>query len=204
MKKMIVAFCSALGMAVALVSCGGGGGDSSSAESAVNGSGLAPAMLTGNALLEPEDSNVHAYIRLTNTPARVAYFGTDRSGSGHVYTGNYIYTKCGPNVVHLEIYNIRYEPIDTASDCTWKIDGYITFVPTAAGAAGTDVVFKGTETLIGTIDTQAGAEALPGPTINDTSGFGDGNNHFENTEHHAGGSRNFNLNYRFTMEGAQH
>lgn len=80
----------------------------------------------------------------------------------------------------------------------WNINGYMTFVQTAAGTA---VVYTGTENLFGTIDN---GNAHPDPLCNDSFGYGDGNNHFQDTDHHAGGSRNFNLNYRFTMEGAQH
>lgn len=201
MKKLLVAFGCALGMAATLASCGGGG-DSSSGETSANGGGLAPANLTGDIVLAPTDYNVHGYIRLTNTPARVAYFGTDRAGNGHEFTGNYTYTKCGPNMVRLEIDNIRYEPIDTASDCVWNINGYMTFVQTEAGTA---IVYTGTENLFGTVDTQKDAERHPDPFCNDSFGYGDGNNHFQDTDpnHHAGGSRNFSLNYLFTMEGAQ-
>lgn len=114
------------------------------------------------------------------------------------FTGNYTYTKCGPNMVRPEIDNIRYEPIDTASDCVWNINGYMTFVQTAAGTA---VVYTGTENLLGTIEN---GDSHRDPFCNDSFDYGDGVNHFQNTDHHPGGSRNFSLNYLFTMEGAQH
>lgn len=101
-------------------------------------------------------------------------------------------------MVRPEIDNIRYEPIDTASDCVWNINGYMTFVQTAAGIA---VVYTGTENLFGTIEN---GDSHRDPFCNDSFDYGDGANHFRNTDHHPGGSRNFSLNYLFTMEGAQH
>lgn len=171
------------------------GGSNSSTKSVSADGGPAPDHLDGDIKLTPLDANVHGSILLTDTPARVAYFndGTTAGTSG-AYTGNYTYTKHGPNLVEIRMDNVRFEPIETASDCHWTIIGHLTFVDDEK------VVFTGTETLVGS----------EGDGHNDPMGFGSldedgtfGNsgkpNHFDGSGHDAGGTRNFSLNYTFTM-----
>lgn len=181
-------------------SCGGGGGSSSGAVAASGpkGGGLAPEKLDGDMILVPTDANVRGIITLTDTPAQVAYFNS-REGTNGAYTGNYHYTKVGTNMVHLQMDNVRYEPINTADDCYWTIDGYMVFVDAET------VVFKGTETLVGSNGHGNDGAEIGGeyPSIDAT---GDGNhpidfggtdvNHFTEIIHDGGGTRNFQYNYK--------
>lgn len=182
-------------------SCGGGGGSSSGAISTGNkGGGLAPEKLHGDMILVPTDANVRGIITLTDTPAQVAYFNS-REGTNGAYTGNYHYTKVGANMVHLQMDNVRYEPINTADDCYWTIDGYMVFVDAET------VVFKGTETLVGSTghhgDTEHGEGESEYPSNDATSAgnhpidFGGTDvNHFSEIIHDGGGTRNFQYNYK--------
>lgn len=197
----------AVGCMSLLCACSGGGSDSSSDSVAAEG-GFAPASLTGDIRLDPKDAQAHGYIILTNTPARVAYFGSDRQGTPkdgnpqHPFIGNYTYKKCGPNMAHLKLDNVRYDAIDSAQDCHWTIAGDLTFVD------ANTIVFTGTETLQDNgagnhTDKQNPANDDKGADDssednNDPLGFG-GSNHVVGTEHDGGGSRNFSLNYAFKM-----
>lgn len=136
---------AALCCTAALVSCGGNGKDSGSASTTQEG-GLAPAYIDaahidGDVLLTPMDASVAGTIRLTDSEARVATFTTPMPG---VFTGNYTYTKCGPDVAELKLDNVRTSPIQDAADQHWTIIGHLTFV------SDNQVVFTGTETFGGT------------------------------------------------------
>lgn len=185
--------------ALSFTACGGGGGSSSGEGSSTAQDGFAPNEPSEDMVLVPTDPNVVGQILLTSTPARVAYFN-NKGGTGGAYTGNYTYTKCGPNLAEVKIVNVRYEPIDTANDCHWTIIGHLTFVDERT------VVFTGTETLVGT--EEAGH--------NDPMGFGsdqerkdsfvndhgiiEAPNHFDSVIHKGGGTRNFSLNYVYSSE----
>lgn len=215
MKKNINIFLRSLACCSAAlfccVSCSGGG---ESATSEKNDSGFAPAKLDGDMVLVPTDPNVRGVITLTDTPAQVAYFNSTAGTSG-AYTGNYSYTKVGPNIVRVEMDNVRYEPINTADDCYWTIMGYMTFVDEET------VVFKGTETLVGSTGHVGGGNRTPGqehdednwgeseheyPAMDDTGTVGGNNhpidfggtdvNHFSEIIHAGGGTRNFQYNYK--------
>lgn len=178
MKNKLIALryaAMALCCAAVLVSCGGSSKESGANNISQEG-GLAPALVEGDIRLTPLDANVHGTILLTDTPARVAYFNPPSTAATTTgaYTGNYTYTKCGPDMVELKMDNVRELPIQTARDAHWTIIGYLTFVE------GGKVVFTGTETLVGS----------HGPVHNDPMGF-DGDPD--------GGTRNFSLNYTFTM-----
>lgn len=196
-------------------SCGGGGGGGGDAASSENGGGgFAPEGLNGNMILVPTDDNVRGIITLTDTPAQVVYFNS-REGTRGAYTGNYSYTKVGPNMVRIEMDNVRYEPINTADDCYWTIMGYMIFVDAET------IVFKGTETLVGS-DGHGGDHDHHDPGDDHNNGWGingtdtgeypsndptaDGNhpidfggtdvNHFTEIIHDGGGTRNFQYNYK--------
>lgn len=186
MKRIISFAFSLLCCATALTlfsACGGGGGGGNGGVVG-KAAGLAPATVTGNITLTPKDANVHGIITLTNTPARVAYFNSNAGTTG-AYTGNYTYTKVGPNMAEIKVDNLRYEPINTASDCHWTIIATITFV------GDNKVVLTGTETLTG------GAGEVNDPL---TFGGATHDNHFD-VIHDDGGTRNFSLNYEFEMAG---
>lgn len=203
MKKNALSLRAAVAAVSSLfVLCSCGGSESSSGGGATHDGGFAPEQLTGNIRLLPKDANVHGTIILTNTPARVAYFndGDETTGATTTgaYTGNFTYTKCGPNLVELKMDNIRSEPIETAADCHWTIIGYLTFIDENT------IVYTGTETLVGD----------EGGGHNDPMGFGSGSedgtdgdsqalpekpNHFAGSAHDGGGTRNFSLNYTFRM-----
>lgn len=210
MKRTLYSACLALASLV-VVSCGGGG-DSSSSSNESQGGGLAPDKLTAHLILAPTDFDAGGRIMLTNTPARVAYFNSERDDDGnytdgangsftkgkYTYTGNYTYTKCGPNMAELKVVNLRAEAADAASDCHWTVIGHLTFVD------ATTVVFTGTETLVNTEQLIDRGDAGMG---NDPMGFGgvEGivngeKDHFTGVEHIAGGSRNFSLNYKVSTQ----
>lgn len=184
-----------------VTSCGGSSESSSSVSESHSG-GWAPDKQTAPIVLSPTDFDAGGQILLTNTPARVAYFNSERDGSGnyvdgtggtfqqgqYTYTGNFTYTKCGPNMVELKVVNLRAEPADTAGDCHWTIIGHLTFVDEE------NVIFTGTETLDG---GGAGGDDNE-HSHNDPLGFG-GINHFPGVVHTGGGTRNFSLNYKFKM-----
>lgn len=193
MKRILFcafAFLCCTGTLVCFTSCGGSGGSSSSGTGDKT-VGLAPAKVTGLITLTPTDANVHGVLTLTETPAKTAYFNSTAGTTG-AYTGNYTYTKVGPNLAEIKLENLRYEPINTANDCHWTIRAYITFI------GDKKVIMSGTETL---------TSGTPGE--NDPIDFGgvDGadngeKNHFNvNNNHDAGGTRNFTYNYTFEMEG---
>lgn len=203
-----------------VVSCGGS--DSSSENTGSLSGGFAPDKLTAHMILEPTDFDAGGRIMLTNTPARVAYFNSERDDNGnytngsagsftkgkYTYTGNYTYTKCGPNIAELKVVNLRAEPADTASDCHWTITGHLTFVDEKT------IIFTGTETLVNTEALTDKGESGD-PTGNDPMGFGGvgldnygtaikgdekvDQNHFPGTIHVNGGTRNFSLNYQVKM-----
>lgn len=193
-----------------ITSCGGGS-DSSSENTGAHSGGFAPDKLTDHMILEPADFDAGGRIKLTNTPARVAYFNSERDDNGnytngsagsftkgkYTYTGNYTYTKCGPNMAELKVVNLRAEAADTAADCHWTVIGHLTFVDEKT------VIFTGTETYVNTeAPTDKGDSAQLG---NDPMGFGgageklEGENHFPGVEHTGGGTRNFSLNYQVKM-----
>ena len=214
MKRTL--FAALLGVtSLLVVSCGGGGGSSSSSDSGTNSDGgFAPDALTSDVLLCPTDYDAGGQIWLTATPARVAYFNSERNQQGnyvdstgafdqgrYTYTGNYTYTKCGPNMAELKVVNLRAEPADTADDCHWTVIGHLTFVNKET------VIFTGTETLI----SSHTAEDLGNDDPDDHSGHnenhndpmafgGQASNHFPGVQHDDGGSRNFSLNYTFTAK----
>lgn len=185
-----------------LVTSCNGSSESSSAGTESHSGGWAPDKQTAPIVLSPTDYDAGGQILLTHTPARVAYFNSERDGNGnyvdgtggtfqqgrYTYTGNFTYTKCGPNMVELKVVNLRAEPADTASDCHWTIIGHITFVDEE------HVIFTGTETLdVGSSDVHAEEHHH-----NDPLGFG-GFDHFPGVVHNQGGTRNFSLNYKFKM-----
>lgn len=174
--KRIYSFTLALlcgiGTLFVLPSCGGSGGGSGSGAVGNKAVGLAPAALTGDIILTPTDANVHGVITLSNTPARVAYFNST-AGTAGAFTGNYTYTKVGPNMAELTMDNLRAMPINSANDSHWTIVAHLTFVDNKK------VILSGTETLVGSND----------PNENDPLTF-DG-----------GGTRNFSYNYEFEMAG---
>lgn len=189
--------------ALVVTSCGGSGESSSSGSESHSG-GWAPDKQTAPIVLSPTDFDAGGQILLTNTPARVAYFNSERDGSGnyvdgtggtfqqgqYTYTGNFTYTKCGPNMVELKVVNLRAEPADTADDCHWTVIGHLTFVDEER------VIFTGTETLENSSRGDGDINTRP----NDPMGFGGlGTNHFPGVVHDGGGSRNFSLNYKFKM-----
>lgn len=186
--------------ALSFTACGGGGGSNSGSGdgSSTAQDGFAPNEPSSNMVLVPTDPNVVGQILLTSTPARVAYFN-NKGGTVGAYTGNYTYTKCGPNLAEVKIVNVRYEPIDSANDCHWTIIGHLTFVDEKT------VVFTGTETLVG---TEGHTDQGDGGLGNDPMGFGgvgdgeDEGNHFDTVEdtHKHGGTRNFSLNYVYSTE----
>lgn len=158
--------------AAVLVSCGGNGKDSDADNTAQEG-GLAPAHIdaahiNGDVLLTPMDATAAGSIRLTDTEARVATFTTPMAGT---FTGNYTYTKCGPDMAELKLDNVRTAPIQAPADQHWTIIGYLTFV------SDNQVVFTGTETFVA------------------SGGGGEGGQN----EQTPMGSGNFSLNYTFTM-----
>lgn len=163
---------AALCWAAALTSCGGKGNDSASGSASTEG-GLAPAKVNGNIRMTPMDANVNGAILLTDTPARAAYFNppSTTASSAGAFTGNYTYTKCGPNMVELKMDNVRQSPIQTADDTHWTIIGYMTFI------SADQVVFTGTETFVGNTASEGGELNAQSPM----------------------GTRNFSLNYTFTM-----
>lgn len=174
--SFVFALLCGVGTLVALTSCNGGGGSSSDKTA-----GVAPDKLTGLVTLTPRDANVHGVITLTPAPAEVAYFN-NQAGTDGAYTGNYTYTKVGPDLAELKMENLRYEPIQSASDCHWTIVATIRFY------GNNTVVLDGTETLI---DSDA--------EVNDPFHFGDvDHNHFD-PSHDGGGTRNFRYNYTFEM-----
>lgn len=218
-------------------SCGGGGGGDGGSAVTENADGLAPEFLTKDMVLTPVDFDAGGRVLLTATPARVAYFNSERNGVGnyvdgtnssftegrYTYTGNYTYTKCGPNMADLKVDNLRAEPADTADDCHWTIVAKLTFIDENT------VVFTGTETLVnggahdygwhwvdrnnnGIVDdgerwygTWDGDryddydDDDDGSGHNDPMGFG-GGNHFPGVEHAGGGTRNFSLNYKVSHQ----
>lgn len=227
-----VAYCGAA--LFCLASCGGGGGGSSTPE---NEGGLAPKDLTMDMVLTPTDFDAGGRVVLTATPARVAYFNSERDEAGNyvdgsggsfsqgmfTYTGNYTYTKCGPDMVDLKIDNLRAEPADTASDCHWTIVAKLTFIDKDTA------VFTGTETLVdsggnaadwrwvdannnGKVDAGEIGYDLNGDGVFDPVGGGDGDtshndpmgfggfNHFPGVMHAGGGTRNFSLNYKVSLQ----
>ena len=205
-----------------VVSCGGGGSSSSDSGTNKDG-GFAPETLTSDILLCPTDYDAGGRIWLTVTPARTAYFNSERDANGnyvngangsflqgrYTYLGNYTYTKCGPNMAELKVVNLRAEAADSAHDCHWTVIGHLTFVDKK------NVIFTGTETLV---DTEAHIDKGDGTMGNDPMGFGgadsgvdengdgvvneaDGaHNHFPGVLHDGGGTRNFSLNYTFTTK----
>lgn len=167
MKNKLIALryaAMALCCAAVLVSCGGSSKESGANNISQEG-GLAPARLVGDMRLTPADANVNGVILLTDTPARVATF-TSPVG---VFTGNYTYTKCGPDMAELKMDNVRTAPIQSPADQHWTIIGYMSFV------SADQVVFTGTETFVAT--------GVDGPS----------------NEQSPMGSENFSLNYTFTM-----
>lgn len=143
MKNKLIALryaAMALCCAAVLVSCGGGSKESGANNISQEG-GLAPARLVGDMRLTPADANVNGVILLTDTSARVATFTAPMTGE---FTGNYTYTKCGPDMAELKLDNVRRGPIQFPADQHWTIIGYLTFV------SDTQVVFTGTETFVGT------------------------------------------------------
>lgn len=143
MKKALFIIPTAVA-AFALAACGGGGSSDGSGHRS-SGTGWAPDELTEDMILSPLDANVRGVIFLQANPARVAYFNSVEAIEGYphnAYTGNYTYTKCGPNMAELKVVNVRFSPIDSTSDPHFTIIGHLTFVEE------NKVVFTGTETLV--------------------------------------------------------
>lgn len=219
MKKALFIVPTAVA-AFMLAACGGGGGGDKSG-SQENGGGLAPDALTTDMVLTPLDANVKGVIFLQANPARVAYFNSEEQIEGephNAYTGNYTYTKCGPNMVELKVVNVRFSPIISTSDPHFTIIGHLTFVDKDT------VVFTGTETLTQSnggendpydfggegagADTDITGQDMPDPiglmnVLTRKEYWVDANNNGrrERDEIHyyyyfsQGGSRNFSLNY---------
>lgn len=147
MKKQFSLRLAAVAVGCMSLLCACSGGSDSSSDSAAAEGGIAPASLTGDIRPDPANTYAHGYIILKNTPARVAYFGSERQGTPkdgnpqHPFLGNYTYMKCGPNMAQLKLDNVRYDSIDRAQDCHWTIAGELIFVD------ANTVVFTGTETL---------------------------------------------------------
>lgn len=203
MKRILNATFLALAI-LFIPACGGGGGSSSAAANQTQKGGLAPESLTTDMYLTPAEADVGGRIKLVSNSVRTAYFSSERNTQGdyvdgdfapgrNTYRGNYIYTKCGPDMAELRVENLRAETGDSAHDCIWNVIGYLHFL-------GKDKVsFTGTETLI---DSHNGNEeaAEDAGDHNDPLGFsGVGSNHFPGVQHTAGGSRNFNCEYTYTM-----
>ena len=185
MKRILFcafAFLCCTGTLVCFTSCGGSGGSSSSGTGDKT-VGLAPAKVTGLITLTPTDANVHGVIMLTDTHGKTAYFNNTASTAG-AYTGNYTYSKVGPNMAEIRVENLRSEPGTSASDCHWTIVAHLTFY------SDKEVVLSGTETLTGSAEVGD----------NDPLTFGGGDNHFGGV-HTGGGTRNFTYNYTFEMAG---
>lgn len=204
-----------------LVACGGGGGGDNSGIQNARG-GFAPEDLTEDMVLTPLDANVKGVIFLQANAARVAYFNSEEQIEGephNAYTGNYTYTKCGPNMAELKVVNVRFSPIISTSDPHFTIIGHLTFTDKDT------VVFTGTETLVSTnggendptdfggdaaggADTDITGQDMPDPiglmnVLTRKEYWVDANNNGqrERNEIHyyyyfsQGGSRNFSLNY---------
>lgn len=195
MKRSL--YVAMLASASLVVTSCGGSSESSSSGSESHSGGWAPDKQTAPIVLSPTDYDAGGQILLTNTPARVAYFNSERDENGnyvdgtggtfqqgqHTFTGNYTYTKCGPNMVELKVVNLRAEPADTVADSHWTVIGHLTFVDEE------NVIFTGTETKVGS-----------GGGINDPMAFGDAAGGFPGVEGgDGGGARNFSLNYKFKM-----
>lgn len=166
MKKALFIIPTAVA-AFALAACGGGG-SSDGSEHRSSGTGYAPEELTEDMILSPLDANVKGVIFLQGNPARVAYFNSVEAIEGYphnAYTGNYTYTKCGPNMAELKVVNVRFSPIESTNDPHFTIIGHLTFV------GENRVVFTGTETLV---NTEGHIDSGDAGTGNDPMGFGDG------------------------------
>lgn len=224
MKKTLFILPTAVA-AFMLAACGGGSSDNSGIQNSAGG--LAPDELTEDMILSPLDANVKGVIFLQANPARVAYFNSVEEIEGYphnAYTGNYTYTKCGPNMAELKVVNVRFSPIESTADPHFTLIGYLTFVD------ANKVVFTGTETLVNSgggendpydfgggdddplndtaHDGWGGAKDLPDPVgiMNvltrkeywvDRNGNGtkDPNEYRYIYNFAGGGSRNFSLNY---------
>lgn len=214
MKRIFYA--ASLALAVLFIpACGGGSSNSSSgSKQTQQGGGLAPESITADMILTPTNTrDVGGRILLKRQDGydRVAQFSSRRDAGGDyvdggfepggaTYTGNYIYTKCGPNVAELRLENLRAEPGDTADDCIWTIYGYLTFKDEKT------VSFSGTQTLISshTADDTGNAdeEGAHNQNHNDPMAFGgQSSNHLPGVQHNDGGSRNFqSLIYTYSMD----
>ena len=198
MKRTLYIAFLALGSFL-VAACGGGGGSSSSAGTTLTQSGgFAPAELTEDMVITSTDANATGVIRLTNTPARVAYFSNPKAPvhEDYFYTGNYTYTKTGPNMAEVKIVNVRSNPITSAADDHWTIIGHLSFVDEET------VVFTGTETLVNSEEADHNDPMGFGGALNDWY-WDDKNNDGQITPGEVfgdvgGGSRNFSLNCTFT------
>lgn len=137
-----LALLCSLGTLFVNTSCGGSGGGSGSGAVGNKVVGLAPAAITGDITLTPADNNVHGIITLRKNPAGVAYFN-NTTGTEGAFTGNYTYTKVGPNMAELTLDNLRVTPINSTTDVHWTIIAHITFV------SENRVILTGTETSSG-------------------------------------------------------
>lgn len=172
MKKILICFLGLLA-GLSLTACSGGSSDSETHAAAAGG--FAPATIDIATTLTPSTATVNGIIKMEAAPSEVATFTSARGGTAR-YLGNYQYTKTGPNTAHLVLTNVRYEPNDSAADCHWTLDLYLTFL------SNSTVKLYGTETLINVAEGEGGG-------ANDPFTFA-GENHFENVEHAVGGSRN--------------
>ena len=202
MKRILYA--ASLALAVLFIpACGGGGSNSSSGSKQTQGGGLAPDSLTSDMYLTPAGFDRGGRIWLEHDSVRSAHFCSERDDDGNyadsgwskgaiAYTGNYTYTKCGPNKAELRLENLRAEPQDTADDCIWTIIGYLTFEDEEK------VSFVGTQTLINS-HTGTDDKADHNENHNDPLGFTVEHNHFPGVVHPEGGSRNFKSVYTYMM-----
>lgn len=172
MKKILICLLGLL-VGLSLTACSGSSSDSESAASVTGG--FAPATINVLTTLTPSTSTVNGIIKMEAAPSEVVTFTSARGGTAR-YLGNYQYTKTGANTAHLVLTNVRYEPNDSAADCHWTMDLYLTYL------SEDTVKLYGTETLTNIAEGEAG-----GP--NDPFTFA-GDNHFENVQHLVGGSRN--------------
>lgn len=172
MKKILICF---LGLLAGLTLTACSGSSSESEAQATAAGGLAPATIDVTTTLTPSTATVQGIIKMEAAPSEVATFTSARGGTAR-YLGNYEYTKTGPNTAHLVLTNVRYEPNDSAADCHWAMDLYLTFL------SNNTVKLYGTETLTNVAEGEAGG-------FNDPFTFA-GDNHFENVQHLVGGSRN--------------
>lgn len=181
---------------MALTACSGSGSSSSSSSSSVTG-GLAPASITSDVYMQPQDSDVRGVITLHADPARTCEFsmGDGQSGLVTLYIGNYRYTKVGADRAEIRMDNLRLNAINYFGGIHATITGYLHFTDEST------VVFEGSQTMGGNGtngNEEGGGEGNTG--VNDPFGFQHYVTDANDTTISGGGAKNFSYMYSFEKQ----